>query len=294
MVHRKSWGRIVTIVILGLAVLCAPASSQQFSTPKNVSNNSDFSFTPQLAVDPSGNIYVVWEDDTDTNSNIVFSRLTHGEATFSAPKGVSNSAGYSSNPLIAVDAGGAIIVVWQDTSDFLTSNVFFSRSSDGGNTFSAPINLSQTIVSAFYSVPQIAVDTAGNISVVWESDAIWFSGLSNGGATFSAPKMLSTSTDGSLDPQIAVDKNGNINVVWEDDITGHSDISFSRSADNGANFLPPKNLSNPDHPFTVSSHSPRIAVDLGGNINVVWAGTDYLDDFNTDIFFSRSTDNGGN
>ena len=86
MVHRKSWGRIVTIVILGLAVMCAPASSQQFSTPKNVSNNSDFSFTPQLAVDLGGNIYVVWEDDTNTNSNILFRRSTDGGATFSAPR----------------------------------------------------------------------------------------------------------------------------------------------------------------------------------------------------------------
>src|SRR6266850_4735720 len=305
MVHRKSWGRIVAIVILGLAALCAPASSQQFSTPKNVSNNSDYSFTPQLAVDPSGNIYVVWEDDTDTNSNILFSRLTHGEATFSSPKGVSNSAGLSFNPRIAVDTGGTINVVWQDTSDFFrTSNVFFSRSSDGGITFSTPINLSQTIVSAFYSTPQIAVDTAGNISVVWESDtgnfAIWFSGSSissDGSVTFPAPKMLSTNTtDGSLDPQIAVDKNGNINVAWEDDITGHSDISFRRSTDGGATLLPilgPKNLSNPDHPFSASSHSPRIAVDLSGNINVVWAGTD-PSDLNTDIFFSRSIDNGLN
>jgi len=203
MVHRKSWGRIVAIVILGLAALCAPASSQQFSTPKNVSNNSDFSFTPQLAVDLGGNIYVVWEDDTDTNSNILFSRSTDG-GTFSAPKGVSNSAGFSFNPRIAVDSGGTINVVWQDSPDFFrTSNVFLSRSNDGGNTFSTPINLSQTIVSAFYSVPQIAVDTAGNISVVWESDtgnfAIWFSGSSDGGTTFSGPKMLSTNTGWWLD-----------------------------------------------------------------------------------------------
>ena len=154
MVHRKSWGRIVTIVILGLAVMCAPASSQQFSTPKNVSNNSDFSFTPQLAVDLGGNIYVVWEDDTNTNSNILFSRSTDG-GTFSAPKGVSNSAGFSFNPRIAVDSGGTINVVWQDSPDFYrTSNVFFSRSSDGGITFSTPMNLSGTSNSAFYSTPR--------------------------------------------------------------------------------------------------------------------------------------------
>src|SRR2546426_153968 len=100
MVQRKSWGHIVAIVILGLAVVCAPASSQQFSTPKNVSNNSDFSFTPQLAVDQGGNIYMVWEDDTNTNSNILFSGSTDGGATFSAPKNISNSSGFSFNPRI--------------------------------------------------------------------------------------------------------------------------------------------------------------------------------------------------
>src|SRR5882724_11893862 len=143
MVHRKSWGHMVAIAILGLAVMCAPARSQQFSTPKNVSNNSDFSFTPQLAVDFGGSIYVVWEDDTDTNSNILFSRSTDRGAAFSAPKGGSNS------------------VVWQDSPDFFrTSNVFFSRSSDGGITFSTPMNLSGTSTSAFYSTPQIAVHNA--------------------------------------------------------------------------------------------------------------------------------------
>src|SRR5216684_4096617 len=296
MVHRKSWGRIVTIVILGLAVMCAPASSQQFSTPKNVSNNSDFSFTPQLAVDLGGNIYVVWEDDTNTNSNILFSRSTDGGATFSPPKGVSNSAGFSFNPRVAVDTGGTINVVWQDSPDFFrTSNVFFSRSSDAGNTFSTPMNLSGTSSSAFYSTPQIAVHNAGNISIVWESDtgnlAIWFSGSSDGGATFSAPTMLSTNTGGSIDSQIAVDKNGNINVVWEDDLAGHSDISFSRSADNGATFSPPMNLSNPLGNSLANSNSPRLALDILGNINAVWANINPAD-LNTDIFFARSSDGG--
>ena len=303
MVHRKSWGHIVAIVILGLAVLCTPARAQVFSPPKSISNNSidsHGSFTPQIAVDFGGNINAVWEDDTASNSNILFSRSTDGGATFfPTPMKLSNSLGCSFNPVMAVDVSANINVVWQDSPDcrFRTSTIFFSRSTDGGITFSAPMNLSETIISAFYSIPQIAV-AAGNISVVWESDTgnlgIWFRSSSDGGATFSEPKMLSTNTGGSIDPQIAVDKSGNINVVWEDDIAGHSDISFRRSTDGGATFFPilnPKNLSNPNGSFIASAHSPRIAADLSGNINVVWAGTDPID-FNTDIFFSRSTDGG--
>src|SRR5437016_4727939 len=100
MVYCKRWGHIAAIVMLGLSVMCGPARSQQFSTPKNVSNGS--SFTPQIAVDPAGNIYMAWEDDTANNSNILsnilFSRSTDGGATFlptATAKQVSNSLGCS-------------------------------------------------------------------------------------------------------------------------------------------------------------------------------------------------------
>jgi PKD domain-containing protein/K319-like protein len=298
MVSRKRWGHAVAIVVLGLAVMCGPAWSQQFSKWMNVSNNADYSFTPQIAVDAAGNIYVAWEDDTANNSNILFRRSTDGGVTFlptPAPKPVSNSSGCSSSPVMAVDAAGNINIVWEDSSDcsFGTSNIFFSRSTDGGVTFSTPTNLSATMNTALFSVPQIAVDTAGNINVVWESDtgnlAIWFSGSQDGGATFSSPKMVSSNTGGSLNAQIAVDKNGSINVVWEDDIAGHSDISFSRSTDNGATFSFPMNLSNPLGSCIANSNTPRIGLDAAANINVVWSN-DCGSNF--DIFLSRSADNG--
>ena len=298
MFYCKRWGHIAAIVMVGLSVMCGPARSQQFSTPKNVSNNADYSFTPQIAVDAAGNIYMAWEDDTNANSNILFSRSTDGGATFlpaPAAKQVSNSLGCSFSPVMAVDAAAHINIVWEDSSDcsFRTSNIFFSRSTDGGMTFSAPTNLSATMNTALYSVPQIAVDTTGNINVLWESDtgnlAIWFSSSRDGGATFSSPKMVSTNPGGSLNAQIAVDKNGNINVVWEDDIAGHSDISFSRSTDNGLNFSPPMNLSNPLGNCIANSNTPRIGLDIAANINVVWSN-DCGGNF--DIFLSRSADNG--
>src|SRR5437660_4717941 len=298
MVYSKRWGHIAAIVMVGLSVMCGPARSQQFSTPKNVSNNADYSFTPQIAVDAAGNIYMAWEDDTNANSNILFSLSTDGGATFlptPAAKQVSNSLGCSFSPVMAVDAAAHINIVWEDSPDcsFGTSNIFFSRSTDGGMTFSAPTNLSATMNTALYSVPQIAVDTTGNISVLWESDtgnlAIWFSSSSDGGTTFSAPKMVSTNPSGSMGPQIAVDKSGNINVVWEDDIAGHSDISFSRSTDNGTTFSPPVNLSNPLGNAIANAARLAIGLDIAANINVVWSN-DCGGNF--DIFLSRSVDNG--
>ncbi|HEV2489900.1 MAG TPA: PKD domain-containing protein [Candidatus Acidoferrales bacterium] len=286
MVQSKRWGQIVAIVILGLAVTCVPAQAQTFSAPKNVSNNSDFSFTPQIAVDGNGNMFMAWEDDTSNNSNILFSRSTDGGATFSAAMNLSQTSGFSFNPRIAVDGKGGVNVVWEDSTPGNTV-IMFSRSTDGGVTFSTAVNVSNSTASA--GSPEVAADANGNLFVVWENDSqnlgILFSRSTDGGATFSAPIFLSTNTAGSVTPQIAADLNGNLSVVWEDDFNGASDISFSESVDHGTTFSTPKSLS-----LNIgNSVGPQIALDLSGNIDVVWTNNS---PGHFDAFFTRSADKG--
>jgi PKD domain len=284
--HFSRCSQIVAVVALGLSLMCAGAQAQVFSAPKNVSSNSDSSFTPQVAVDAGGSIYVVWEDDIALGSNVLFSRSADGGVTFSTPKNLSNSSGYSFSPRIAVDARGGINVLWLNNTPGYYA-VFFSRSADGGATFSGPNNLSNG--PADTGNPEIAVDAGGNISVVWENDditfGVFYTHSTDAGATFSTPVNLATNTTGSFSPQLAADGNGDIYVVWEDDFNFQSDISFSRSVDQGATFSAPKNLSS----NAGSSVSAQLAVDSSGNVSVIWAdntpGT-----FNT--LFTRSTDKG--
>lgn len=285
MARYTPWNRFFGIAILTLIGMCVPAQAQQFSAPKNVSNNSDYSYTPQIAVDSNGTIYMAWEDDTANNSNILFSRSTDGGTTFSTPINLSKTSGYSFIPRIAAVSAGNVSVVWEDSTPGNTV-IMFSHSTNAGVTFTTPVKLSND--SADSGSEQIAADAAGNIYVVWEHDTlnlgIFFSRSTDGGATFSTPAMLSTNPSGSVSPQIAIGLNGNVSVAWEDD-TQASDISFSHSADNGATFSMPESLS--DH--TGNSIGAQIAIDLNGNINAVWEN-DSRGHF--DIFFSRSADNG--
>lgn len=283
------WRQIGTVVSLGLSFLslmCTTASAQVFSIPKNISNSSSYSVTPQVAVDAAGNIDVAWVDDTRGRWDILFSRSTDGGATFSIPKNVSNSSGMSLDPHIAVDSLGAINVVWVDNTPGPQA-IFFSRSADGGATFSTPVNLSNGPADS--TSPQIALDANGNINVVWENDGITFgifyTQSVNGGASFSTPVNLAANPNGSVGPQLGIDGNGDIFVVWEDDFNSQSDISFSRSLDKGATFSVAKNLSN--NPG--KSFSAQVAVDPSGNINVGWVDTTTG---HAEIFFSRSIDRG--
>jgi len=289
--HPSRCSQIITVVSLGLSLMCATARAQQFSVPTNISSNSDSSVTPQVAGDAAGNIYVAWEDDTASNSNILFSRSTDGGLTFLPPTNLSNSTGYSFSPRIAVDAGGGINVLWVDTTPGYRA-VIFRRSADGGATFSAPNNLSSGAAPADSVNPEIAVDAGGNIIVVWENDNITFGVFcthSADGASFSTPVNLATEANletnytGSFNPQLALDASGNLYVAWKDDFNSQSDIFF-RSISNQGAFSAPTNLSK-----SGSSSGAQLAVDSSGNVNVVWVdGTSKI----SNIMFRRSADKG--
>ncbi len=289
MFSHQRWGHFAAITILGLAATVSTTNAQMpFSAPKNVSNNLDSTFTPQTAVDSAGNIFVVWEDDTNTNANILFSRSSDGGATFSAPINLSHSRLFPFGPRISVDSHDGINVVWNDNSPG-NLDVFFSRSTDGGLTFSSPVNVSHDASAS--SSPQVAADSTGNIFVVWENDSgvlgVLFSRSVDGGLTFSAPAMVSTNTSGSISPQMAVGPTGNVYLAWEDDFVSGSDVSFNRSLDQGQTFLGATSLSH----GVGNSTGVQLNVDAAGNLNAVWSNDS---PGNFDIFFTRSSNGGLN
>ena len=255
-----------------------------FFVPKNVSNNSGDSYDPAIAVDSSGNINVVWEDDDPGNDDTYFARSEDNGSTWSQVKNVSNSGDNSRDPDIAVDNSGNINVVWRQSTP-ADNEVYYSRSTDNGATWVQGKNVSNNAADSWD--PAIAVDSSGNINVVWDELTpgnwdIYLSRSSNNGAGWSAAVNISNNSGDSEYPAIAVDSAGNLNVVWHDDTSGHEDIYFSRSIDDGSTWTAFLNISN----TAGDSYNPSIGVDSTGNINIVWE-----DDTpgNWEILFAGST-----
>lgn len=98
---------------------------------------------PQMAIDASGNIYVVYASDSiagaGTDLDVYITKSTNGGATWSTPKRVSaTSTGHQYNPSIGIDSLGGINVSYLDRRDDpnnCRTNTYLSRSSDGGATF---------------------------------------------------------------------------------------------------------------------------------------------------------------
>ncbi len=286
----------ITALVLSLFSFVVPTQSAYAdysfpNSPTKASTVSDNSFFPRINA-TGNNVYLAWLDGDLGDIN--FTRSTNGGTTFSTPVNLSNDLSVSASPQFAV-SGTNVYVVWVDAS-LGNNRIFFSKSTDGGGTFSAPSALSNAVDSAVK--PQIAV-SGTKVYVVWQDTTttlgakpkIFFVVSTNSGGTFGSTINLSNTSGNSIDPQI-IASGSSVYVVWEDLTFGNGDILIQKSNDYGSTF----NLgtvTTPGNPLNLSnntglSKTPQIALS-GGNVYVTW------DDFTpgTDTTMVTRSTNGG-
>ena len=265
-----------------------------FSTPTNLSPNLGGiqSFSPQLVVDPSGQVDIFWFDFV--NPGLFFIRSTDGDDHFSAPVKVWSVVGDGFNLRAASGSKGQVYIFWT-REEGAQCDILFSRSIDGGVTFSSATNISNAR-GACSTNPKPLVDSRGNINVVWLTNgkSVSFSRSTDAGATFSATKSVAGTVQffSVSGQQIAVEPNGEIAIVWSA-VLSELTVLFARSDDNGATFSTPTILSLPPRPNMTGAGDPAIGVDPCGNISVAWEDDSVgISSGEFDIFFKRSTDGG--
>ncbi len=119
------------------------------------------SIKPQISTE-GNNVYVVWTDDTPIpeNNDVFFARSIDGGQTFSEPDNLSENTGNSFNvePQISTERNNDY-VIWEDSTSGIDDDIFFARSTNGGQTFSSlPDNLSNNIGHSV--IPQISSATS--------------------------------------------------------------------------------------------------------------------------------------
>ena len=257
---------------------------QTFGVTQNISNNPGESQIGRVAA-YGQNVYVVWEDSTSGNEEILFRASTDGGQTFGETKNLSMDQEDSDNPGIYA-LGQNIYVVWNVLSDSTGNReILFRASTDGGQTFGVTQNISNNPGESDNS--NIAA-YGQNVYVVWEdgpngNQEILFKASTDGGQTFGVTQNISNNNEFSINPSIAT-FGKNVYVVWQDNTPGNSDIFFRASIDSGQTFGITENLSTNNG----ISRSPQIEVS-GQNVYVVW-GND--PEGNQEIFFRASTDGG--
>ena len=334
---KKQYLNLFLTIILFLLVISTLTIKQPFSSLINPRRNYDFqnfklneveysnvtvisdgymgsywndqsSGMPDIAIDPSGIIHVVWEDDTDgiwgTDHEIMYAHYKDVDGWSNATvisdgyMGSYWNDGDSYNPNIAVDDLGSIHVVWHDMTDGIwgtDQEIMYARYTEVDGWSNAMV-ISDGYMGIYWNsgdsyLPRIAVDELGDIHVVWEddTDGIWgtdheimyarykdVDGWSNA-TVVSDGYMGSYWNDGdSHSADIALDGLGNIHVVWEDDTDGIWSTDYEimyasyKDVDGWSNATVISDGYLGDYWNEGYSHNPYIAADEFGVIHVVW------------------------
>jgi hypothetical protein len=220
-------------------------NGKTFGIPLNLSNNTEFSERPQIAVSKNG-IFIVWaETTTPNNKEIMFTKSLDNGKTFSNPVNISNNTKDSSNQEISA-FNENVYVIWQDTdkkNKDRNGTIMFKSSNNTGNTFNNSIELINNTNSAF---PKI--NSYGNhVYVVYNNENKKNSGLfflkssDKGNNFYDIIKLSNDSNFG--ESQIAVNEN-ELHVIWGGFLTKKiENIYYVKSNDNGKTFSDAKTIS---------------------------------------------------
>lgn len=142
------------------------------------------SVNPSLALDPSNNPYVAWQEFVAGNSEIYLQRSIGGGAWSAiggsgTAGGISATAGQSNNPSLDLGAGNIPSVAWADDTSG-NFEIYVRRFNATGGTWDevgiagsaspgAPAGISNT--SGFSLAPNLQVDAFGNPAVCWTDGA---------------------------------------------------------------------------------------------------------------------------
>ncbi len=121
-------------------------------------------YSPQIAIDSSGNAIAVWHKFDGARNNIWANQYVAGTGWQTPRRIETDNAGDAMYPQISMDASGNAIVVWQQSNGTMTF-IWANRYVAGTGWAAAQLVEANYAGDATY--PQIAVNSSGNAVVVW-------------------------------------------------------------------------------------------------------------------------------
>lgn len=257
-----------------------------WSAPFRLTWSSDYSNTPFIAADQTGNsLQVVWVDAF--TKDIFFKRSTDSGTTWTALKRLTWNPEQSKNPVIALDSGGNAHVIWADKTPG-NFEIFYKRSTNNYLNWGVITRL--TWNNGLSDLPSLYIDSSDIMHLVWEdlspgNREIFYKRSTNHGTTWSAPERLTWNNGNSFQSCIAANTGSELYLVWRDYSPGNGEIYFKSSMDSGITWSAPVRLTWNGG----DSIAPVVLSGSSGSIDVVWS-----DDTpgNYEIYHKRSTDSG--
>ncbi len=257
----------------------------------------DAETSPRIVADSQGWLHIVF--GILGYGGIMYTRSTDGGETWTVPVRISDTITASAvtrGVELAIDRNDNLYAMWSCYYEEISNgyDVFFTKSTDYGNTWLHPNRIVNDTVSCENLYPSFCLGGPDTIYAVWEDDRltndwdIFFSFSTDGGITWltSDIKVNPDTNYFNCSPRICIDTTRELCCVWIRGVGNEGYIDFSKSSDNGATWLFPVTIS---ESLSQSLGLPSFDIDSSGNMYVVWHDC-RLD--SADIFFTFSTDCG--
>ncbi len=220
---------------------------------------------PSACVDNSGNIWTAWNAGRDVRANIWTSH--YDGISWSPPEEVAFSVPWDFHPSMTADNSGNVWIFWQsyrEVDNYIDGwdiyGIYYN-----GSSWSDPLRI--TTADPYDVEPKSAVDSSGNVWVVWRTERkpdsdIMFSYYN--GSSWSSNAYVTSSLDEERDPMITVDKDGNVWVVWYAKKNGNWDLYAKYY--NGVSWSTEIQVTN-DPGYDLQ---PSVTADTSGWVWVLW------------------------
>jgi hypothetical protein len=210
-------------------------------------------------------------------------------------------------PALASDGAGTLFAIWEDgrNGGVYNRDIYFSRSTDGGDTWQRPdVRVNDGTSTGNQIRPDLVYDQSiGRLYAVWQDERngnydIYFAYSDDFGDTWIAHQKLNddVGTAAQLNPSIAVGPGAlgpgdRVYVVWQDQRNGNDDVYLIRSDDGGASWSPNYFVTDDPSMTAQNQAAPSVAVEnVRGYVVVAWE--DWRDPLHPEIYAMWSIDEG--
>lgn len=284
------------------------------ASPVNVSASGDvFSWLPRVVLDTEEpmRVYVLWQEIVFSGGShggeTFFARSDDGGRTFSKPLNLSRSMAGDGKGRLTKDVwhNGSLDLVQAPSGDLYAAwtayegTLWFSRSDDGGASFSEPMPVFAD-ASLPAGGPTLAAGEAGVVYLAWgvghdpEAD-IYFTSSQDGGRSFEPPRVLFDTAGHAWAPKLAVGAEGTVYLVYGESEQGRSSpsaILYTHALGPEVAFVEPRVLATGSAAGFAGADFPDFAADAHGRLMIAWGLFDAGGQRPKALGYTLSTDGG--
>ena len=305
MLFRKLIQRLLAVlisssvlVLLSLTMVSEISFGQGsvWSNPIRLSAKGQTSWFPDVKVDRSGTVHIVWASGFAEYA-VIYHSAFHQDGTQEEPleiRALYQYSGEVTRPTLFADAKGFLHMTYRDTQ------VYYSNVNASQAHSTRAWSPDKLISEGYFS--EVQMDSKGRLHYIFTRNVItgscpicyhiFYIWSDDGGVTWSKEADISRGPLGAAKPQLLIDKNDNLHLVYETGIGGSygqlsdtdpTQVMYMSSYDNGLTWELPVQL----NPFDMIAKNVTIGLDGNNRLVVVWGST--VDD---SIFYQTSTNFG--